>query len=220
MLLIIIFHFLFIPFAGGNPFRCDVIKDRATEAKRFGAAATAMNGVLACVLLLSALLLGSGFLHQQIHTKYVAATTIHATDKDEQYKIQQEMLAKRKNKTKMTEYFEKVEAKRKEVSKAMKETSYTGISDKEDPIVVWQKRKENGLLPPLGYEADKEKGSFVFPASPIDIPKYDNGQRFDLRLPYAERGYVDVEEEEKKRKFTENIGNFLGNIFGSKKSKK
>ena len=179
-----------------------------------------MDGMLACMLLLSVLLLGSGYLHKQIHSKHVTTTTIKATDKDEQYRIQQEMLAKRKNKTKMTEYFEKVEAKRKEVSKTMKETSYTGISDKEDPIAVWKKRKEDGLLPPIGYEADKEKGSFIFPASPIDIPKYDNGQRFDLRLPYAERGYVDVEEEEKKKKFAENIGNFFGNIFGSKKSKK
>ncbi len=164
--------------------------------------------------------MSSGYLHKQIHSNHVTTTTIKATDKDEQWRIQQEMLAKRKSKTKMTEYFEKVEAKRKEVSKAMKETSYTGISDKEDPIAVWKKRKEDGLLPPLGYEADKEKGSFIFPASPIDIPKYDNGQRFDLRLPYAERGYVDVEEEEKKKKIAENIGNFFGNIFGSKKSKK
>ena len=185
-----------------------------------------MHVLLFYVLVLSALLLGSSYRNipslnkAGFKEKDVTITKAKASDKDEQFRIQQEMLAKRKNKTKMTEYFEKVEAKRMEVSKAMKETSYTGISDKEDPIAAWKKRKENGLLPPLGYEADKEKGSFIFPASPIDIPKYDNGQRFDLRLPYAERGYIDEEEEANKKKFAENIGNLFSNLFGSKKNKK
>ena len=184
-----------------------------------------MHLLLFYVLVLSALALGSSYrnipsLKKAGFNEKDVTIKAKASDKDEQFRIQQEMLAKRKNKAKMTEYFEKVEAKRTEVSKAMKETSYTGISDKEDPIAAWKKRKDNGLLPPLGYEADKEKGSFIFPASPIDKYDYDNGQRFDLRLPYAERGYIDEEEEVNKKKFAENIGNLFSNLFGPKKNKK
>ena len=60
------------------------------------------------------------------------------------------------------------------------------------------KFKENqaaGKVAPLGYEAPPptRKGGFSIPlpANPIGIEKYDEGLRFDLRLPYAERGYED-----------------------------
>jgi hypothetical protein len=54
----------------------------------------------------------------------------------------------------------------------------------------------------LGYEEvtpDMKKSvlGFSLPIvqSPIDLPGYDNGQRFDLRLPYAERGYEDPDTD-------------------------
>lgn len=40
-----------------------------------------------------------------------------------------------------------------------------------------------------------------------DIGKYDNGGRFDLRLPYADQGYVDEDAD------------FMGKLFGKKKPK-
>jgi hypothetical protein len=50
------------------------------------------------------------------------------------------------------------------------------------------------------------------PASPIDIPKYDEGQRFDLRLPYAERGYEDPDSD-----LMGKIGGFFSGL-GKKKA--
>ena len=41
--------------------------------------------------------------------------------------------------------------------------------------------------------------------------KFDNGGRFDLRLPYAEQGWVDEDAGE---------NNFFGNLFGGGKKKK
>ena len=58
-----------------------------------------------------------------------------------------------------------------------------------------------GKIKPLGYEAEPKKEdsklglNVVIPLNPIGIPKYDNGERFDLRLPYAERGYEDPEAD-------------------------
>ena len=51
---------------------------------------------------------------------------------------------------------------------------------------------EKGEIKQIGYEPAPPKSSSLFglniilPASPIDVPKYDEGERFDLRLPYAE----------------------------------
>lgn len=36
-------------------------------------------------------------------------------------------------------------------------------------------------------------------------PKFDNGGRFDLRLPYADQGYVDEDAD-----FMKKIGSFFG----------
>jgi hypothetical protein len=53
----------------------------------------------------------------------------------------------------------------------------------------------------LGYESEPPKSSsklglnIVIPLNPIGMPKYDNGERFDLRLPYAERGYEDPDAD-------------------------
>lgn len=51
--------------------------------------------------------------------------------KEQQFRLQQEMLARRKNKKEMDKYFESVEKKRKEVDVKVKETIYTKINDKE-----------------------------------------------------------------------------------------
>lgn len=37
--------------------------------------------------------------------------------------------------------------------------------------------------------------NIVIPLNPMGMPRYDNGERFDLRLPYAETGYEDPESD-------------------------
>ena len=79
----------------------------------------------------------------------------------------------------------------------------------------------------IGYEAEPPKSSsklglnIIIPINPIGIPKYDAGERFDLRLPYAERGYEDEDADVMAK-----IGKSLAGLFGikskdiSKESKK
>lgn len=115
--------------------------------------------------------------------------------KDEQWKIQQEMLARRKNKPEMKEYFEKVESNRLNLSNKAKETIWAQSKDQVDPLLQWKQAKENGDIKSIGYEPEPVKSdsilgfNVIIPMNPMGIPKYDNGERFDLRLPYAERGY-------------------------------
>lgn len=66
----------------------------------------------------------------------------------------------------------------------------------------WKEAKAKGYIKDLGYEEvtpDTKKSIFGFSIpivqSPIDLPGYDNGERFDLRLPYAERGYEDPDSD-------------------------
>ena len=56
-------------------------------------------------------------------------------------------------------------------------------------------------------DEDNEMG-IVIPIAPFGIPKYDEGERFDLRLPYVEQGWVDEDADAFK---------WLKNLFGKKK---
>lgn len=73
----------------------------------------------------------------------------------------------------------------------------------------------------IGYEAEPPKSSskfgvnIVIPLNPIGMPKYDAGERFDLRLPYAERGYEDEDAD-----IMWKIGKGLASLFGMKKDSK
>ena len=142
-------------------------------------------------------------------------------DLDEQWRIQQEMLALRKNPKMKAEYMEKVEARRVDTAKKSKQTLWAkNVRADIDPLEKWKAAKEKGLVKDLGYEAPPSKGSSLFGiniplvASPIDVPAYDNGQRFDLRLPYAERGYEDKDSDVMAK-----ISNVFSNLFGNKKEK-
>jgi hypothetical protein len=46
-------------------------------------------------------------------------------------------------------------------------------------------------------EAERGPARFIIPlpVNPIGMPEYDNGERFDLRLPYVDNGWVDEDEE-------------------------
>jgi hypothetical protein len=51
------------------------------------------------------------------------------------------------------------------------------------------------LLQPYSKETeDRANSGVVVPLFPFGIRKYDDGERFDLRLPYADDGWVDPDE--------------------------
>ena len=116
--------------------------------------------------------------------------------KAEQYKIQQEILARRKKKGAMKEYFESVEQRRKENWKDATKNNWREEKNEVDPIDKWRKALKDGDVKGVGYEPEPPKSSSLFgvniiiPINPIGIPKYDEGERFDLRLPYAEVRFI------------------------------
>ncbi len=101
----------------------------------------------------------------------------------------------------MNKYFEEVEIRRNEASKAIAAKNWKTDDSKIDPLNRWLDAKKSGKINPLGYEPTPSKSdsklgvNIVIPLNPIGIPKYDNGERFDLRLPYAETGYEDPEAD-------------------------
>lgn len=96
-----------------------------------------------------------------------------------------------------------MEKRRLEAQAEIKKTLWAKNTDsKIDPLAAWKSAKARGEVKDLGYEEitpemKKSVFGFSFPLvqSPIDLPGYDNGQRFDLRLPYAERGYEDEDAD-------------------------
>lgn len=59
-------------------------------------------------------------------------------------------------------------------------------------------------------EEDNELG-IVIPIAPFGIPKYDQGERFDLRSPYVDKGWVDTTETDRFQ--------WVKDLFGGKKKK-
>ena len=69
----------------------------------------------------------------------------------------------------------------------------------------------------MGYEDVPQSKFFTFqlPQNPIGMENMDNGERFDLRLPYSERGYEDPDAD-----LGNMIGKFMNNLFGKKNDEK
>jgi hypothetical protein len=69
--------------------------------------------------------------------------------------------------------------------------------------------------------AEAERGpvrffSIPIPTNPVGMPEYDNGERFDLRLPYVDNGWVDEDADVMGR-----LGRWLGSLGkGSQKDEK
>jgi hypothetical protein len=132
------------------------------------------------------------------------------SERDEQMRIQKEILERRKNPSAKKALFEKVNDRRVQAAEQIKKTMWAQNTDsKVDPLDGWKEAKAKGLVKDLGYEEitpEKKKSILGFSVpiiqSPIDLPGYDNGQRFDLRLPYAERGYEDPDAD------------FMGKLMG------
>lgn len=142
---------------------------------------------------------------------------------DEQWENQQAILAaRRKPKSERDAYFKSVEDRR---DRAYKEQSdkwawQTKTYKKgEDPLTEWKKRRDDGTIESLEnqYGDPKKIGGIPMPMASFGVGgefgvggKMDNGGRFDLRLPYADQGYVDDESDVMAK---------LGSFFGGNKKK-
>mmetsp|Transcript_49466 Transcript_49466/g.121438 ORF Transcript_49466/g.121438 Transcript_49466/m.121438 type:complete len:196 (-) Transcript_49466:236-823(-) len=112
---------------------------------------------------------------------------------EEEYQRMQATLARRRKKDENAKYFEEVEERRKKVEEDRKKTKFE-LKEGEDPLIEWKKLQERGDVKPLGYENEPE-GGIPIPMASFQIPRYDNGMRFDLRLPYADKGYEDPDAD-------------------------
>jgi hypothetical protein len=141
--------------------------------------------------------------------------------KEEQWRIQQEILARRKNKPAMKKYFLEKEKKREEEAKEYRKSFRWQKDQSADVLEDWKKTKAEGKIKPLGYEDEPKKSDSLFgfniviPVNPIGRPEMDNGERFDLRLPYAERGYEDPDADVMGK-----LWSGISGLFSGKKNKK
>merc|ERR1719284_500230 len=107
--------------------------------------------------------------------------------KEEMFQEQQKILEMRNNKNSREKYFQDVEDRRNQATaKAKAKMSPSTSKGNTDPMKAWLKIKEKGLVaPPTRYEEEPDNPSLPIPLNPIGMSEYDEGARFDLRLPYA-----------------------------------
>lgn len=110
-------------------------------------------------------------------------------EKDAAYEQQQEILKRRRDKRRNKEYFDNVQQRRNAREASFQEKRLV-VQQGEDPLVPWKKLKEKGLIDDAGY-GEEDQGGIPIPMASFGIPKYDNGGRFDLKLPHVEHGYTD-----------------------------
>lgn len=134
-------------------------------------------------------------------------------EKDEAFEKQQEILARRRDKNRNSDYFEEIK-KRREAIEQYYDKRRLKVPHGEDPIVAWKKLKEEGLIDESAY-TELDEGGIPIPMASFGIPQYDNGGRFDLRLPHVEIGYTDEDADVMSK-----AGNALKKLFGFGKKKK
>jgi hypothetical protein len=125
--------------------------------------------------------------------------------RDPMFEQQQEILRKRRSGNNVEDA---VSARRKQVSGFMK-----GTLGKEETAAIKKKNKDKANA--LSKEAFEGKGFLPIPGMAIGMPEFDGGERFDLRAPYADEGWVDPDDQNNgiSNPFT------LGGLFGGNKQK-
>ena len=130
-----------------------------------------------------------------------------AGEKDEAFRQQQEILARRRDPKRNKKYFKEVNDRRDDVEQFFDERTLK-VKHGEDPLVPWTEMKENGFIDEGGYTEEDESG-IPIPMASFGIPKYDRGARFDLKLPHVEIGYTDPDADVMAK-----VGNAFKNVFG------
>ena len=129
-------------------------------------------------------------------------------EKEEAFRKQQEILARRRDKKQSKEYFENVEKRREDVEEYFDNRTLK-VEEGEDPIVEWKRMKDAGFIDDdVGYSEEEESG-IPIPMASFGIPKYDRGARFDLKLPHVEHGYTDADAD-----VIAKAGNAFKKLFG------
>lgn len=155
---------------------------------------------------------GCGQMDRVRRTRVVTMGPWKKGEKDEAFQQQQEILERRRNKKKNNEHFESIEQRRQSIQEYYEKRKLK-VPNGEDPIIAWKKMKDEGLIDESQY-TEFDEGGIPIPMASFGIPKYDNGGRFDLRLPHVEVGYTDEDADVMGR-----AGKALKNMFGFGKKK-
>ena len=122
--------------------------------------------------------------------------------KDAQLAEQQAILARRRNPAAQAASRQATEAARAKASQDALDKIAWQRDETADPLKEWKRRKDAGDVSPLGYE-DEPQGGIPMPMASFGVGgefgvggKLDNGERFDLRLPYVDQGWVEGAEEQ------------------------
>lgn len=132
--------------------------------------------------------------------------------KEEMYRQQQEMLEARRSGTSLQEANQRrakvaeTVAARKAARRAERDALARG--EMPDSLKDWRNYSNK--------EDETATSGLVVPLLPFGMPKYDAGERFDLRSPYADDGWVDPEETDAFAGFKK-IGEKLLNFSGKTK---
>eukprot|EP00195_Chlamydomonas_chlamydogama_P007873 CAMPEP_0202894892 /NCGR_PEP_ID=MMETSP1392-20130828/4185_1 /ASSEMBLY_ACC=CAM_ASM_000868 /TAXON_ID=225041 /ORGANISM="Chlamydomonas chlamydogama, Strain SAG 11-48b" /LENGTH=209 /DNA_ID=CAMNT_0049579717 /DNA_START=25 /DNA_END=654 /DNA_ORIENTATION=- len=130
-------------------------------------------------------------------------------EKEEQFRLQQELLEARRSGS----LIKQANERRKKVQETLAERKAARQAEKD--------ALAQGVIPeslknwrPYENKMDEEATSgIVVPLLPFGIRKYDEGERFDLRSPYADDGWVDPNETDMwsgLKKLNKKIFNFGG----------
>lgn len=135
-------------------------------------------------------------------------------DKEEQWRVQQELLEARRSGSFIREAGER----RKKVAETLagrknaraEEKAALARGEMPESLGKWRnyKKKEDETA-----DGRSGVGGIVLPLNPLGMREYDEGERFDLRSPYADGAYVDDGEEtawDSLRNFGKKVLNFRG----------
>ena len=126
--------------------------------------------------------------------------------KDEQWRIQQDVLKRRQSKEATNKYFDDVDANRQKATKEQVTKWAFQRDPSQDSLIGWKKLRDSGeigdLKTGLGTDGKKREGGLPIPLPSFGLGgeagvggEYDNGERFDLRLPYVDQGYEDPDAD-------------------------
>lgn len=128
-------------------------------------------------------------------------------EKDEAFRQQQDILARRRDAKRKENYFKEVEQRRETVEEYFDNRTLK-VNEGEDPLIAWKEMKDKGFIDEGGY-TEEDEGGIPIPMASFGIPKYDRGARFDLKLPHVEHGYTDPDAD-----IMAKAGNAFKNLFG------
>lgn len=134
--------------------------------------------------------------------KFFGEDEAKKAEKDRMMAEQKAILDMRKNKSSRAAYFERVEAGRKKKQEEVDMWKFQKDTSK-DPLGRWKELRKEGMIGNLKRE--ETEGGIPIPMPSFGVREYDEGARFDLRLPYVDQGYVDEDAD---------VMGKIGKLFG------